>query len=474
MILANKYRIDKVLGKGSYGTVYLAEQMDKPGTRRALKEIEEARMCPEDRAHILELFIREAEMLTCLKHPGLPLVTDFFSLEDRHYLVMEFIPGKNLEAMRRGALAPEPVIEWALQLASIIEYLHEHRPEPIIFRDLKPSNVMLSAPTGRIMLVDFGIARYFNPHKLKDTQFLGTPGFSPPEQYGSGQSDQRSDIYSFGATLYFLLTDGDICQYYFKMPPLRRQNPLVPPALESVIMKCLSLNPGERFQSMTEILMELEEIRLDMEKAGSHGNTATPGELFGIFSKFSLSTFPYAPLRFRTIAPLQAGDVENIGTFSSPHFSGLLTNCHCGLNVKTAALVTLEGAPFPKFYLRSQSLLDLNIFGRDPDIDFSENPDFSASFFLTGPDRKAIEDFFRPELIEIFSEKPMLSLKWFPPNNQSGVCWIVEAEGPHLIFYYPEIPVPKESIQQFIDYARKVMTPFVKKALQSRRKEAPP
>ncbi len=219
-IIAGKYKIIEALGNGSYGTVYLVNEVKNPGVHWALKELVETRIPADERDHALNLFRREAEILAKLNHPGLPSIKDFFSIKERHYLIMEFIRGKNLEEARESKIDPfeyKEIIDWAIQLALIIDYLHKQNPEPIVFRDLKPSNIMLSLLQNRIMLVDFGIARYFNPEKLKDTQYLGTLGFSPPEQYGRGQSDQRSDIYSYGATLYYLLTNLDIREQFQKI-----------------------------------------------------------------------------------------------------------------------------------------------------------------------------------------------------------------------------------------------------------------
>ncbi|MDQ7825918.1 MAG: serine/threonine-protein kinase [Candidatus Eremiobacteraeota bacterium] len=471
-IIAGKYKVVEVLGRGSYGTVFLVEELNSPGIKRALKVLDEARIPEEERSHVLELFRREAKLLADLCHPGIPSVTDFFSSGGLHHMVMEFIPGMDLAALkeaRKGRLGCDEVHSWAIQLASILEYLHNQEPDPVIFRDLKPSNIMLSSSLYRIMLVDFGIARYFHPGKLKDTQFLGTPGFSPPEQYGSGQSDRRSDIYSFGATLYFMLTDEDIASFHFKLPPLGQLNSSVPPSLESIIMKCLPINPGERYQSMTEVLTEL-----GMVEFSSHSSefiqerSQERRALSTVLSKFFLGGFRDGILHY----PFLSVDERKIGTFSTAEFSGILVNfiriTMNGVECHTVALVTLEGASFPKFFMRRESLLDIRLFCGDPDIDFKENPRFSKSFYLTGPDREGVKDFFRPEIIEAFAENPMKGLVKIGFLAVPGIDWIVEADGPHLIFYFPGIEFPKKFCQQFVEHAGKVLLPFVKKALQSR------
>jgi len=491
-IIAGKYEIIETLGQGSYGTVYLVEEVGNQGMRWALKEIVETRIPTDERYHVLELFRREAEMLKNLSHPGLPSIEDFFSIDERHYLVMEFIAGENLEVVKElenGLFECQEIIDWAIQIALIIEYLHSQNPEPIVFRDLKPSNIMLTYPERRIKLVDFGIARYFSPEKLKDTQFLGTLGFSPPEQYGRGQSDQRSDIYSYGATLYYLLTNLDMTKCSFQFTPVRKINAGVPPLLESIIMKCLSMNPGERFQSMAEILKEMENLAPETHSLRHSQNLGIKNaDLLLELSKFYFDRnppkYPNTPSRLKI--------VEKKGTFTSPELSGLLLECVCiteftnedaalfsTLNIvgfpvfadpnyqkHTTAMVKIEGAHFPRFLMRSESLLDMKLFGNDPDVDFSDNPVFSKNFYLTGPDRKAIEKFFRPELIEAFAQDPVKNFIKFDFFTMPGMYWVVEADGPHIIFYLPGIVFNHNSIQRFIEHAQKVMLPFIRKVKQ--------
>lgn len=254
------YRILDVAGKGSYGMVYKVEDLNNPGRILALKEMVEANIPEDEREDACKLFHREAEILRSLHHKGLPKVFEAFSIENRHYLVMEYIQGRTFEELLKLKGVPftsEEIIPWARQLAGILDYLHRQKPHPVIFRDLKPSNIMVDEKNF-LRLIDFGIARHFSPQKTRDTFFMGTPGFSAPEQYGSGQSDQRTDIYSFGATLYYLLTLEDLPKYNFKLPPLNSLSLATPDWLESVIMRSLSVNPGERYQSVSELLRDLE------------------------------------------------------------------------------------------------------------------------------------------------------------------------------------------------------------------------
>ncbi len=284
-IIKGRYTVEKKIGGGAFGTVYLVSDSSAPGKKWALKEMVEMELPAEERSDALLLFAREAEILRALHHPGLPEIIDFFSIDDSHYLVMEYIEGNTIEDImkeRQGAFPTDEVLSWAEQLCAILTYLHEIKPDPVIFRDLKPSNIMIGMD-GKIRLVDFGIARYFSPKKIKDTFFLGTPGFSPPEQYGKGQSDARSDIFALGATLYYLLSKADMQKYSIKFPPLSTIAPTVPEWLEKVIMKCLSVNPGERYQSVAALFENIRNRQFiesgdesNQGAAKAQGTPATP------------------------------------------------------------------------------------------------------------------------------------------------------------------------------------------------------
>jgi len=206
-LLRGRYKIAKVLGGGAMGWVYLAH--DDKSVRRAVKEMKlGVYMSQAELADALRLFRSEAEFLAKLRHPGLPLLVDFFDLNGKPYMVMEFIAGDTLEDVlvkKPGFLTENRVMAWSEQLCEILAYLHEQKPNPIIHRDLKPSNIKLTA-SGAVRLLDFGIARSYKPGKIKDTIQIGTSGYCPIEQYGAAQTDGRSDIYALGATLYELLT----------------------------------------------------------------------------------------------------------------------------------------------------------------------------------------------------------------------------------------------------------------------------
>lgn len=279
-IVKGRYKVERTIGGGAFGTVYLVSDSALSGTRWALKEMVAMELPAGERRDALLLFSREAEILRSLHHPGLPEIIDFFSVDDSHYLVMEYIDGITLEDMMKGRESPfssGEVLPWALQVCAILKYLHGITPDPVIFRDLKPSNIMVGGD-GKIRLIDFGIARYFSPKKIKDTIFLGTPGFSPPEQYGKGQSDARSDVFALGATLYYLLSKADMESYSTRFPPLSTIAPEVPEWLEKVIMKCLSVNPGERYQSAAALFEAISSRQFsEAERDSDKGSASSQG-----------------------------------------------------------------------------------------------------------------------------------------------------------------------------------------------------
>ena len=261
-LLNERYRILKVIGKGGMGTVYRAEHI-RLDTILAVKEIRAQNGNNEDELAFLENCEQEARFLVKLSHPNLPKVTDAFVDHDRFFLVMEYIEGATLDHRLRGAgnagLPVGQILEWGIQIADVLAYLHSQRP-PIIFRDLKPANVMVQ-PDSLIKLIDFGIARRFQPGASKDTSLLGSVGYSPPEQFGKHQTDHRSDIYSFGATLYHLLTGKDPSHTPFKFESVAKLNPNVPESLSLLIERCVKLEAEDRPSNIHEVGLDLLTIR---------------------------------------------------------------------------------------------------------------------------------------------------------------------------------------------------------------------
>ena len=254
VILLNRYSIQSVVGIGGMGAVYSARDLHFPNVvkRVAVKEMINLIRDPVVRDTIVRNFEREANILATLNHPSIPRIYDYFSQDDRSYLIIEFVDGKDLETIlleSQDFLSEAQVLNWALELCDVISYLHNYKPEPIIFRDIKPSNIMIHT-TGHVLLVDFGIAKTFQPGQ-KGTM-IGTEGYSPPEQY-KGESSQRADIYALGATLHHLLTKRDPRlepPFSFETRKITSINPAVSSELETVIYTALSYDPEKRFSSV--------------------------------------------------------------------------------------------------------------------------------------------------------------------------------------------------------------------------------
>jgi serine/threonine protein kinase len=250
-VLQNRYVIERLLGGGGMGMVYLAHDRRLANRSCAVKEMVDHFIDQQQRIEANEYFAREADTLAQLKHPAIPAITDRFDDQNRHYLVMEYVEGRNLEeelASRGGPLPEGLVIDIARQLCDVLAYLHGSIP-PIIYRDMKPSNVMLT-PKGRVVLIDFGIARLFK--SARKGTMIGTLGFAPPEQY-QGAVDPRSDIYSLGATLHYVITGRDPEKFPpFSFPPVRDLRPEVSTNLAGAIDHALSYQADGRPASIQE------------------------------------------------------------------------------------------------------------------------------------------------------------------------------------------------------------------------------
>ncbi|MBX5450475.1 serine/threonine-protein kinase [Thermogemmatispora sp.] len=247
--LAGRYRLCRLLGQGGMGSVYLVFDQDQQGLPVALKQIHKGGRNAQQRAeHELSLQ-READLLRELHHPHIPRLHTYWSEPDYSYLVLEYIDGETLEQyLQRGGGKPLPLrqaLTWDLQLCDALAYLHQQEP-PVIYRDLKPSNIMLRRQDGHLLLIDFGIARRFRTGQARDTTALGWPGFAAPEQYGKAQTTPRSDLYSLGVLLHSLLSGLDPSEQPLRFAPLRQLNPAVPEALEQLIAALVSLAPQER------------------------------------------------------------------------------------------------------------------------------------------------------------------------------------------------------------------------------------
>ncbi len=252
---SDTYTIMNLVGRGGMGVVYRARRASD-GTIWALKEMRpQGELSPEDLADTRQLFEREALLLKSLSHPSLPIVAELFANDGRPTLVMEFVPGQTLEDRIRDANAPllkKDAVGYGIQLCRVLEYLHSQDP-PIIYRDLKPSNIIIT-PDGVIKLIDFGVARKYDRSKRKDTIAMGSAGYAPPEQYGKGQTDARSDVYALGATMLHLLTNLPPVPLQTPQPgAISKLNPSVDARTEAVVIRAMTLERERRFASCAEM-----------------------------------------------------------------------------------------------------------------------------------------------------------------------------------------------------------------------------
>jgi len=258
-LLNQRYRILKPLGKGGMGAVYKAQDSQLGDRAVAIKEMSQRGLDPQELQEAADAFKNDAHMLAGLFHRHLPRIYDHFSDAGRWYLVMDFIDGDTLEdylTKAGGKLPMKEVLDIGIQLATVLSYLHQHQP-PIIFRDLKPANVMRT-PDGDLFLIDFGIARHFKQGQARDTIAYGSAGYSAPEQYGKAQTTPQSDIYSLGATLHQSLSGNEPYLTPFKFAPLT--DPAIPNELKSLITRMVDMDANKRPRSANEVRQELRRI----------------------------------------------------------------------------------------------------------------------------------------------------------------------------------------------------------------------
>ena len=251
-VVDNKYKILNEIGHGGMSTVYLAMN-ERANKQWAIKEIRKEKFANED--IVYDSIRSETELLKNLSHPNLPSIIDIIDYEGSILIVMDYIEGNTLrKALEEyGPQPQEYVIQWAKQLCDVLGYLHSQNP-PIIYRDLKPSNIMLK-PDGTIVLIDFGTARRFNIENNEDTTCLGTRGYAAPEQFGGyGQTDARTDIYCFGTTIYHLLTGKNPSEPPYEIYPIRYWDESFSQGLEKIIIKCTQADPNRRYQNAYSLL----------------------------------------------------------------------------------------------------------------------------------------------------------------------------------------------------------------------------
>ena len=255
-ILFGRYRIKGLIKVGGMGAVYQAEDSAVEGKLCAIKEMLDSFSAPTERQAAIDRFLSEIQVLGGLMHPNIPQITDHFVVQNSFYFVMDFLEGTDLSSLLHSEGSPGlpeyKVMEWALQACDALEYIHSLKP-PVVHRDIKPSNLFLRQTDGRILLIDFGIARVSHP---QEGFWLGTPGYAPPEQQ-MGRPEPRSDLYALGATMHELLS-GRKPDDSFNFPPFEQLSVKVAPELENLVFRLLSLDPDDRFPSPKELRESLQ------------------------------------------------------------------------------------------------------------------------------------------------------------------------------------------------------------------------
>ncbi|MBE6812330.1 MAG: serine/threonine protein kinase [Ruminococcaceae bacterium] len=257
-VIDGKYELLKQIGKGGMSVVYLA--MDKRLNKQWAVKIIARQGIGKNNEVVINTVPDDAELMKKLDHPAIPRIVDIIDNPENPeiYIVMDYVEGESLDKVLNefGAQSQETVIEWAKQICDTLGYLHSQKP-PIIYRDMKPANIMLK-PEGNLKIIDFGISREYKEQNLADTTVLGTRGYAPPEQYGSRQTDARSDIYALGMTMHHLVTGIDPRPQNYEYFPIRQWNPELSGGLERLIDKCTAIDPEDRYQNCNELMYALE------------------------------------------------------------------------------------------------------------------------------------------------------------------------------------------------------------------------
>lgn len=289
-LVDGKYKILNKVGQGGMSVVYLAMN-EKANKQWAVKEVRKDGI--KDFEVVKQGLVAETDILKRLSHPNLPSIIDVIDTDESFIIIMDYIQGNSLNKAldEFGAQPQENVIAWAKQLCDVLGYLHSRTPA-IIYRDMKPANIMLK-PDGNVTLIDFGTAREYKEKNLADTTCLGTVGYAAPEQFGGmGQTDARTDIYCLGATLYHLVTGKNPCEPPYEIKPIREVNPSLSSGFERIILKCTQRDPNDRYQSAAELMYALEHYeeiddiyrRKQKKKLNTFIASATLATVFGLTS----------------------------------------------------------------------------------------------------------------------------------------------------------------------------------------------
>lgn len=305
-VFGGKYEVLKEIGRGGMSVVYLA--MDKHLNKQwAIKEIRKRGKDKKGTIYVQSL-ITEANLMKRLDHPAIPRIVDIVENDEAIYVVMDYVEGESLDKVldKFGPQPQDVVLDWAKQLADALNYLHSQKP-PIIYRDMKPANVMLK-PEGTVKMIDFGTAREYKGTNLADTVVLGTPGYAAPEQYGKRETDARTDIYCLGMTMHYLLTGQNPCNQDYEYFPVRYWNPEIHEGIERVIERCVRPDPEDRFQNCSELLYALENYEYDTVEYKKSQKKKV--RLFFVAAGLSFSMFIVSLGSYLTAQAIKKGDYE--------------------------------------------------------------------------------------------------------------------------------------------------------------------
>ena len=311
-VLNGRYPIQSILGEGGMGAVYKASDLSSSRIW-AIKEMNDTYATEEERQQAVADFAREAELLSDLDHPNLPSVTHAFEEKGRHYLVMDLVKGRTWEDIQEKGRQPlAEILDIVWQITEVLGYLHS-RPRPIVFRDLKPANVMIT-PDGVVKLIDFGIARVFQVNKQNDTRAMGTPGYAAPEQYGKGQSDARTDIYALGVMMHQAITGVDPSLNPFKFAPVTSLASRTPESVAAIVAKAVETDREKRFANIEALRAALMALRDDPEAYDYLPSRLRTGVLPKPQSKALTKELPDQP-KARPVAAGSASPQSSLGNW---------------------------------------------------------------------------------------------------------------------------------------------------------------
>jgi serine/threonine protein kinase/tetratricopeptide (TPR) repeat protein len=348
-MLAGRYRLLARLGEGGMGSVYKVEDTTRPGKFLALKELlDDATLPPDERIAAVKRFDDEIALLRRLHHPRIPSFEGHFLDRGQHYFLMALIPGITLEDLQtqtRGPLSEYDVLSWMCDVCDVLSYLHAQHP-PIIVRDLKPGNIMVT-PANDVFLIDFGIARTYKAGKQSNTENLGTAIYASPEHHGHGQTDARSDIYSLGATMYHLLTNVEPAPMETPRPgSLRRFAPKVSEATERLIIHAMELDPARRFASADAMRQAMRQAIQSLPSSARVSQTRISSPVAAP-PAFSLTASAIPAARPAVVPQTSAASARASASAnqSAAHAAGLICP-RCGfVNRSSAKFCALDGAP---------------------------------------------------------------------------------------------------------------------------------